>query len=134
MTLQIHGIVKQPQDIDGCLSFDIDRPKQYKVAAFSPVASYVEGQHPRSDVTAFFGAWDGWTGRQVFQGSGEGIGVDACLPLAKVSQRPAQNFAIVRLGACRQTNAPAVGAHGVPMISVATAAKCRSSASCDAKL
>ena len=134
MTLQIHGIVKQPQDIDGCLSFDIDCPEQYKVTAFTSVACYVKGQNPWSDVTAYSGARDSRTGRQVFQGSGERIGVDACLPLAKVSQRPAQNFAIVRLGACRQTNAPAFGAHGVPMISVANAAKCRSSASCDAKL
>ena len=134
MTLQIHGIVKQPQDIDGFFSLGATHPNHHEVTAFASLTGDVKSQNTFADVITFFGSVDHRTGRQVFQGRGECIGIGECLRLTKMVQCPAQNFTIVRPGAGGEANCPVISAHGVPMISEVIAVKCRSSVSCDVKL
>ena len=107
MTLQIHGVMKEAQDLD---HVTVRRPSDAEHDEMTPLAALagdVQCENSLQDVVPLFCTDDGRAGSQIIQRRGNCSSVDASLRFAELVHRPAQDFLEVGLGGSRQSNRPA---------------------------
>ena len=107
MALQIHGVMKEAQDLDHVVVRCGPDAEHHKMTPPSVIASDVNGKNPLEDGVSPYRTDDGRAGGQIIQRRGKRFGVDARLPIAEWVHCPAQDFLEVGLGGRRQADRPA---------------------------
>lgn len=106
MALQIHGVMKEAQDLDHVTVRRAPDAEHDEMATFAALAGDVKREKPLQDVVPLFCTDDGRTGGQIIQRRRKRFGVDARLRIAEFGHCPAQNFLEVDFGGRRQPDRP----------------------------
>jgi len=104
MTLQIHGVMKEAQDLDRVA---VRSAPEAEHDEMTPLARDVKREEPPQDVVPLFRTRYGRADSQLIERRRNRFGVDARLCVAELSHRPAQDFLEVGRGGRRQAHRPA---------------------------
>ena len=107
MALQIHGVMKEAQDLDHVVVRSAPDAEYDEMAPLAALAGDVKCENSLQDVVSFFRTDDGRTGSQIIQRRRKRFGVGARLRFTELIHRPAQEFLEVGLGGRRQADRPA---------------------------
>ena len=106
MAWQIHGVMKEAQDLDHVTVRRPSDAEQDEMTTLAALAGDVKRENSFQDVIPLPRAHDGRAGSQIIQRCRNSFSVDARLHIAELVHRPAQDFLEVSLGGRRQTNRP----------------------------
>jgi len=107
MALQIHGVMKEAQDLDHFVIRSTPDAEHHKMTPLAALAGDVKRENSLQDVVSLFRTDDGRAGSQIIQRRRKRFGVDSRLRFTELIHRPAQDFLEVGLGGRRQADRPA---------------------------
>ena len=106
MAWQVHGIVKNSQDVDYFMAPIAPCTEHDDVSAFATLACNMQGEQSPGNIVSRFYADDFRASSQRLQCLGKRLCVNACLGFAKLLQRPVENSLNIRLSRRRKTDRP----------------------------